>query len=274
VAWGGEDHKTLYITASSSIYRIHLNITGAPMVRGEDQPATQNGTAGGSLQNLPATFAGTMPCADCPGIRYSLDLKQDHTFSSSMTYEERNSSFADAGTWELGSGGVLVLHGGHNSTSKFKIVNGDTLRQLDGDGNEMPSKLNYDLKRTSGSATTAGGGVIGSVESTHWKLVSLGETSVSSDSTIKEAYFELDPSSHRVSGSVGCNRLMGSYALKGSEIKFDRMAGTMMMCPQGMDTERDFLQALSNANTWKMDGGRLVLVDSSGKVLARFEAGK
>lgn len=33
VAWGGMDHKTLYITASSSIYRVHLNIAGAPMVR-------------------------------------------------------------------------------------------------------------------------------------------------------------------------------------------------------------------------------------------------
>ena len=34
VAWGGPDHKTLYITASSSIYRIHLNVAGGPFVRG------------------------------------------------------------------------------------------------------------------------------------------------------------------------------------------------------------------------------------------------
>jgi gluconolactonase len=34
VAWGGDDRKTLYITASSSIYRIHLNVAGAPFVRG------------------------------------------------------------------------------------------------------------------------------------------------------------------------------------------------------------------------------------------------
>jgi gluconolactonase len=33
VAWGGDDHKTLYITASSSIYRIHLNVAGEPFVR-------------------------------------------------------------------------------------------------------------------------------------------------------------------------------------------------------------------------------------------------
>jgi gluconolactonase len=33
VAWGGDDHKTLYITASTSIYRVHLNIAGMPFVK-------------------------------------------------------------------------------------------------------------------------------------------------------------------------------------------------------------------------------------------------
>lgn len=33
LAWAGDDRKTLYITASSSIYRIHLNVAGAPFVR-------------------------------------------------------------------------------------------------------------------------------------------------------------------------------------------------------------------------------------------------
>ena len=33
VAWGGPDRRTLYITASSSIYRVHLNIPGAPLVK-------------------------------------------------------------------------------------------------------------------------------------------------------------------------------------------------------------------------------------------------
>lgn len=33
VAWGGSDRKTLYIAASTSIYRVKLNIPGAPIVR-------------------------------------------------------------------------------------------------------------------------------------------------------------------------------------------------------------------------------------------------
>ncbi len=33
VTWAGPDRKTLYITASSSIYRIHLNVAGAPLTK-------------------------------------------------------------------------------------------------------------------------------------------------------------------------------------------------------------------------------------------------
>ena len=32
--WAGPDRKTLYITASSGVYRVHLNIAGAPLTRG------------------------------------------------------------------------------------------------------------------------------------------------------------------------------------------------------------------------------------------------
>jgi len=33
LAWAGADRKTLYITASTSIYRVHLQIAGAPLIR-------------------------------------------------------------------------------------------------------------------------------------------------------------------------------------------------------------------------------------------------
>jgi gluconolactonase len=34
MAWAGEDRKTLYITASSSVYRVHLKIAGEPLIHG------------------------------------------------------------------------------------------------------------------------------------------------------------------------------------------------------------------------------------------------
>jgi gluconolactonase len=35
LAWAGPDRKTLYIAASTSIYRVHLNIAGEPLIQGK-----------------------------------------------------------------------------------------------------------------------------------------------------------------------------------------------------------------------------------------------
>jgi gluconolactonase len=35
LAWAGPDRQTLYIAASTSIYRVHLNIAGEPLIQGK-----------------------------------------------------------------------------------------------------------------------------------------------------------------------------------------------------------------------------------------------
>ena len=35
LAWAGPDRKTLYITASTSVYRVQLNIAGDPVIHGQ-----------------------------------------------------------------------------------------------------------------------------------------------------------------------------------------------------------------------------------------------
>lgn len=225
------------------------------------------------LPDLPATFTGTLPCADCPGIKYRLGINSDHTFSSHMAYEERTTSFDDSGKWELTDNGqVLVLHVSRNATDKFAIRDSDTLRKLDMNGHEIDSKLNYDLKREPASALTERSGTVVSLENTHWSLIRLGESSLSAYPHQNEAYIVLDPSTHRVSGSGGCNRLMGSYKVDGDHLKFSQMAGSMMACVQGMETEQGFLQALTRVNTWKVNDSGLELFDTSGKLLVQFEA--
>jgi heat shock protein HslJ len=226
-----------------------------------------------ALPALPATFIGTLPCADCPGIRYQLNLNADHSFTSRMTYEERNTSFNEGGRWELSDDGkMLVLHNGRGQAEKFALHGDETLRMLDADGKEINSKFNYDLKRTPEFTPLAGGTVANAtLENTSWKLTRLGDSSVHAPSKKREAYFLLDPANHRVSGSGGCNRLMGTYEVKGDELKFGRMASTMMACPDGMETEQAFLKSLGQVSKWKISGHSLELSDSDGKVLAHFE---
>jgi putative lipoprotein len=110
------------------------------------------------------------------------------------------------------------------------------------------------------------------LEDTYWKLTNLGKAMVSIASQQKEPYFILKSETRRVSGSGGCNRLMGSYELSGDHLKFRQMAGTLMACSEGMETEKAFLQALGQVNTWKITDQKLTLFDATGNLIACFEA--
>jgi copper homeostasis protein (lipoprotein) len=318
------------------------------------------------LGSLPATFAGDLPCADCPGIRHQLELFADKAFFLRVTYlgKGADASSDDIGRWAIASDRrTLVLHSGREAPPKFAIQDANTLRKLDTDGREMVSSLNYDLNRTqdlppleprllmrgmykyfadAGRFTECLTGknwpvaqeqdnaalefayskarrqpgeellvslegrvamrpkmegegqqptlvverFVGvwpgetcgsrlsteSLENTYWKLTRLGDTAVTVASRQREPHFILHPESRRVGGSGGCNRLAGSYELKGDTLTFGQMAGTRMACLEGMDTEKAFLDALRRVNKWKIAGQHLELFDAAGNLVARFEA--
>jgi putative lipoprotein len=110
------------------------------------------------------------------------------------------------------------------------------------------------------------------LENTYWKLIELGGAAVGVVERQREAHFILHPADKRLSGSGGCNRITGSYTLEADRLGFGRMAGTMMACAAGMETEQAFLAALEQARAAKVEGQRLELLDPAGKAVARFEA--
>jgi heat shock protein HslJ len=55
-------------------------------------------------------------------------------------------------------------------------------------------------------------------------------------------------------------------------LTFGQMAGTMMACPEGGDTEKAFLEALRHVHTWKIREQHLELFDASSALVAHFEA--
>jgi copper homeostasis protein (lipoprotein) len=109
----------------------------------------------GPLGDLPASFEGELPCADCPGIFYHLDLFQDQMFFLRTTYLGRGTGaiFDNVGSWETtGDRSRLTLFGGEENPLFFRIVDRDTLRKLDLEGRDIESSLNYDLRRKDGAA--------------------------------------------------------------------------------------------------------------------------
>ena len=73
-----------------------------------------------------------------------------------------------------------------------------------------------------------------------------------------------------ISGTGGCNRMMGKARITGAAISFSPIATTRMACsPAVMDQERKFLSALEAVRSWRIDPVRrkLVLLGARGETL-------
>ncbi|MBK6775224.1 MAG: META domain-containing protein [Flavobacteriales bacterium] len=77
-----------------------------------------------------------------------------------------------------------------------------------------------------------------------------------------------DAESSRLEGFGGCNQLMGSFKMDGSNISFPGLGGTKMMCPDVQEVENGFKTALSQATSYKLDGSTLKLLNGGTELAA------
>jgi uncharacterized lipoprotein NlpE involved in copper resistance len=97
------------------------------------------------------SFKGTLPCADCPGIDSTLELKGDGSYATHDVYQERDASFDSAGTWTVEEAGKRIRLDPNSKDEVdrlYEVVSNDELRMLDGDGKAIESGLDYSLRRT------------------------------------------------------------------------------------------------------------------------------
>lgn len=96
---------------------------------------------------LPASFRGVLPCADCEGVRYHLDLWPDQVFHLRREWIGRALIRGDLGRWRVDpSRRALILQGGGEAPLPFEIRGADRLRQLDLQGKPIVSDLPYELE--------------------------------------------------------------------------------------------------------------------------------
>lgn len=105
----------------------------------------------------------------------------------------------------------------------------------------------------------------------YWKLVLLKDEEVTAVDKEREPHIILNVD-NRVSGSDGCNRLMGSYLLDGNTLTFEQTAATRMACTEGAEQSQIFNKALTEVATYSVHGDQLEVRDASGSVIARFDA--
>jgi heat shock protein HslJ len=106
--------------------------------------------------------------------------------------------------------------------------------------------------------------------STNWVLVSMGDPKspqpLPSGTTIT-AVFSEDGS---LSGTSGCNQYNTTYTLTGDQLTLGPVAGTMMACETGMDTEQSYLQALGSAQQLTIAGQKLTITYNQGAGLLTY----
>jgi copper homeostasis protein (lipoprotein) len=104
-----------------------------------------------------------------------------------------------------------------------------------------------------------------------WKVVRLRGRSVTVAEGQREPHLVLHTEDGRLSGSGGCNRLMGTYEVRGDTLQFGAVATTMMACPEGMEQEQRLLEALAEVVTFRLEGVHLELYAADGEPLLRLE---
>lgn len=86
------------------------------------------------------------------------------------------------------------------------------------------------------------------------------------------AYFEIERSGGRFSGSTGCNRMFGTVRIKGQTIDFSGIGTTKKMCKlePGSVSEIAFVNALDKAARFARNGNTLHVFDRRGRTILRF----
>jgi len=96
----------------------------------------------------PATYTGTLPCADCSGLITTLTVWPDSVYRLRETYDGKSKTpNVRMGRWQF-DGRTLTLEGDTGVVGRWASLNGDTLRMLDQSGQPIDSPMPLHLLRT------------------------------------------------------------------------------------------------------------------------------
>lgn len=86
------------------------------------------------------TYEGTIPCADCAGIKTTIKLYADETFAYSAEYLDKKTTVQDTGKFMWHDNGSVVHLIGLDLNTKYKVIE-NALAQLDTEGHQIEGAL-------------------------------------------------------------------------------------------------------------------------------------
>lgn len=101
----------------------------------------------------------------------------------------------------------------------------------------------------------------------NWRVESLhsdgNEIAVPADHDATLAFLK----DSKIAGDSGCNKFFGDFKADKNSLSFSNMGSTRMMCPE-MQFENAYMKGLAEVGSYKISGGRLMLLDNSGEIIA------
>ena len=135
-------NKMMYLAVAAIV--MMASCSGKKTVQNEtsnDSTSIADTAAAGENVDLAAvagTYEGTLPAADCPGIKTVLTINADSTYEIKQDYIDRKDGHDEAsGIYKLLSHGVIeITRPSSGETSYYKVRDAHSLIMTDSIGNE------------------------------------------------------------------------------------------------------------------------------------------
>lgn len=230
-----------------------------------DRPAAPTADNSRNAPDWPGTYVGTLPCADCEGIRMRIALRADGTFTRSLTYlGSATQPSSDTGTFAWDASGAQIELAA-NDAQRYQVGE-NALIHLDRNGQRIAGDdaAAYRLAKIVADPR---------LENRRWQLVELNGRPVDATADRPAAFFELDGAQSRITGNASCNRFFGNYDLTaGNRLQFAPDIGATLMACAELERERQFLEMLAHVDNYSTGDGMLSLNRARIAPLARFRA--
>lgn len=206
------------------------------------------------------SYQGVLPCADCEGIKTTINLNKDLSYTIKHEYLGKHGVFESKGTFKWSANGQIIILSDTDRNNYF--VGENRLIQLDASGNKITGDLAdlYVLNKINTQEIT--------FKDTKWKLVEI----MGKKQTNSEAFISFATQDNKVFGNNSCNSFSGSYEVKnGNQITLSQIATTMRACMEET-VEIPFMDVLGKVDNYSLNGNTLTLNKARMAPLAVFEA--
>lgn len=218
-----------------------------------------NGDNSMTSLDWPGTYQGILPCGDCGGLQTQIVLNKDLTYLLETRYNGKDEKiFQTKGTFTWDTNGSKISL---DPDKQSYLVGENRLFHLDIDGNRITGNLADDFILEKEKPELPG---------KYWKLSELNGQPVKAEN--REPFITFYEEENRVNGNNSCNTFNGKYEIGDDyKIKFSQFMMTKMACIENK-TEDEFMKALELIESYSLTANTLILNDSEGKDLAKFQS--